>query len=155
AAHQLLASLADERGDEEAAVAELEAAVSALDDDPRGYAILGAYLRAKGHAKEAVEVIRASGEVYLYERPNPRLVEELGLALRDAGEDDDAIEVLEGLLQSLVAVNQLDFPAVGTAALAELTEKKKDYRRAADLWRALSRGSDHAGHLRYYREAAR
>jgi len=155
AAHQILASLADERGDEEAAVNELEAAVSALDDDPRAYAVLGAYLRGKGHAAEAVDVIRAAGEVYIHERPNPALVQELGLALRDAGQDDEAIDVLEHLLQTLVAQNQLDFPAQGTAALATLMEKKGDLRRAADLWRALTRGTDQANHLHYYREAAR
>lgn len=155
AAHQELARLADERGDEEAAVAELEASMTAFDDDPRPYVMLGNYLRTKGHAREAADVLRAAGEVYISERPDPSLMQELGLALKEAGDEDEAFEMLERMVDVLVTQQRLDLPPPGAIALAELAEKRGDFARAADMWRALSRGSDHAGHLRYHREAGR
>jgi tetratricopeptide (TPR) repeat protein len=153
--HGNLAGLADERGDEEAAIAEWEAAIDALPDDPRPRLNLGVYLRRKGHAEAAAEVLEAVLAELDEVQPDVRVVEELALAKRDAGREDEAVQLLEQVIAHHVKLGILDYPPEGARALAELHEKRGDARRAADLWRALAKGSHVAGHLHYHREAAR
>jgi len=153
-AHRELASLLDERDDEDGALAELQAAVEELPEDPRPYFTMGAYLRRKGHSTEAVEVLEAAMEMW-EGQPSWRLQQELGMALADAGEDDRAIEQLEALVATFVARRQYDFPPEATVTLARLHEKAGKAERAADLYRSLTRGSDRRNHLGYHLEAAR
>lgn len=155
AAHQELAHLADERGDFEAAVAEYEAAIEALGEDPRPYLWLGRFLRHKGHAEEAVEVIESAIAVMDSARPDWRVLQELGLAQAEAGRDDAAIETLEEVLRVLASRRHLDFPPDTAVALARLHEKQGRLERAADLYRQLTQGSHREGHAVYYREGAR
>ncbi len=154
-AHLELARLADERDDFEAAVAELETAVTAMDEDPRPYLALGAYLRTKGHPTEAVEVLEAAIPVMGDSRPDYRVLQELGLAQRDAGDEDGAIETLEGVVDMLLARFHRDLPPETAVPLAELHEKHGRLERAADLYRTLTQGSDREHHPHYYGEAAR
>lgn len=155
AAHLELARLADERDDFEGAVAQYEAAVEADDENPGTYLALGHYLRFKGHADQAVEVLEAGlpfiGEV----RPDWRVIHELGIAHADLGHDDRAVELLEEVIQIHVARSARDFPPETAVALARLHEKAGHKDRAADLFRSLADGSDRAGHFAYHREAAR
>ncbi len=155
AAHGALAQLSDARGDEEAAVAELGRAIEALEEDPRPYIMLGNYLRRRGHAEDAIDVLESALAVIGEGQIDPFVQQELALAHRDAGHDAEAERQLEQLLEALVKQARLDFPPEATVALAELHEKRGNPQRAADLWRSLTRGSDRTSHLRYHREAAR
>lgn len=155
-AYVYLAQLAEKDGDEEKAIKQLEKGLEAMPDDPRPFLALGSYLRQKGHAAEAIDVIQIGVGLMDEDRPSPAALEELGLAQRDAGREDDAIETLERVIRLFVARAAVaDFPPGATTALAELLEKKGNLARAADLWSSLARGKDQAGHLRYHREAGR
>ena len=128
----------------------------AMPDDPRPFLQLGAYLRAKGHAEEAVEILQVAVDLMEEDRPSPQVLEELGLAQADAEDDDAAIQTLERVVRLFVNRAAVDsFPPGGTAVLAKLHEKRGDLARAADLWSSLARGTDRSGHLRYHREAGR
>lgn len=155
AAHGSLAQLIDARGDEEGAVAELGLAIEALEEDPRPYIMLGNFLRKRGHADAAVDVLESAVAVIGEGQVDLFVSQELALAHRDAGHDTEAEQRLEQVIETLVKQARFDFPVEPTIALAELHEKRGDVKRAADLWRSLTRGSDVAGHLRYHREAAR
>jgi tetratricopeptide (TPR) repeat protein len=155
AAHASLANILDGRGDEEGAVDELGRAVEALEDDPRPYILLGNYLRRRGHATDAIDVLESALAVIGEGQVDPFVLQEYALAHRDAGRDADAERLLEQLVDSQVKQGRLDLPPEGTTALAELHEKRGNLQRAADLWRSLTRGSDRTNHLRYHREAAR
>ena len=155
AAHGSLALLCDTRGDEEGAVAEFGAAVDAMDEDPRPYIMLGNYLRKRGHADAAIDVLESAVAVIGEGQVDLFVQQELALAHRDAGHDAKAEQMLELVIDTLVKQARLDFPAETAVALAELHEKRGNVKRAADLWRSLTQGSDRAGHLRYHREAAR
>lgn len=154
-AHRELARIAHERGDHEAAIATLEAAAEALGDDPRPYLDLGNYLRVIGRASEAVEVLELCVQMYGENTIDWPVTMELGLAYAAAGDGPRAIRLLEGVLETLLAGGQRDLPPLAAVALAELHEKAGNPTRAADLYRALAGGSDHANHLRYHEEAAR
>ncbi len=154
-ARRELAGLADERGDEAGAIRELSAAVEELEDDPRPLIALGHYLRTHGHAAEAVEVLESAIDVMGESSPEWRVLQELGLACADAGEDERAIDLLESVLKILTARRHYDFPPDTVVPLARLHEKHGQTERAADLFRSLTRGSDRKNHLAYHREAAR
>jgi tetratricopeptide (TPR) repeat protein len=153
-AHMLLAKVAEEREDQEAAIAELERAAEALDDDPRPYLELGRYLRAKKRAPEAIEVLELAAS--MGERaPGWPLLQELGLAYADAERDDEATETLESVIATHSAQRNYDFPHATAVALATLHEKAERFERAADLYRCLTKGSDRERHMLYHYEAGR
>jgi tetratricopeptide (TPR) repeat protein len=155
-AYAYLAQLADRNDDEEGALEHLNKAIEAMPDDPRPFVNLGAYLRAKGHAAEAIDVLDAGIGLMDEDRPAPMALQELGLARRDAGRDDEAIETLERVIRIYVARASIDdFPPSTAVPLAELHEKNGNLARAADLWAALTRTKDEANLLKYHREAAR
>jgi tetratricopeptide (TPR) repeat protein len=154
-AHLELARLLDDAGDFDAAVAEHQAAIEALGDDPRPYLWLGRFLRAKGHPEEAAEVIESALEVMDTAQPDWRVLQELGLAQAEAGQEDEAIETLEQVLKVLTGRRHLDFPPPTALTLAKLCEKKGRLERAADLYRLLTKGSDRDNLPVYYREGAR
>ncbi len=155
AAHGSLAQLCDARGDEEGAVAELGLAIEALEEDPRPYIMLGNFLRKRGHADAAIDVLDSAVAVIGEGQVDPFVQQELALAHRDAGHDAEAEQMLEAIIDTHVKQARFDFPVEPTIALAELHEKRRNVKRAADLWRSLTRGSDRANHLRFHREAGR
>ena len=155
AAHFELARLADERGDLEGALTEFGRALEAFGDDPRTYLALGNYLRTHRLIDEAVEVLESGLAVLSEQRPDFRIPQELGLALADAGRNAEAIAMLEKVVELFGARKELDLPPEGTERLADLHEKTGNVRRAADLWTALTLGSNTTSHIRYYRHAAR
>ncbi|MCC6877266.1 MAG: tetratricopeptide repeat protein [Sandaracinaceae bacterium] len=155
AARVELASIADRKGDEEAAIGELQGALDESPEDPRPYLALGQDLRSKGHAKEAADVIEAALPLLDEVRPDWRVLEALGLAYAEAGDDEAAEKHLDHVIQIHVALRRLDFPPASAVALAELYERTERPEKAADLWRSLAQGSDVDNHLRYHREAAR
>ncbi|UJR81612.1 hypothetical protein [Sandaracinus amylolyticus] len=155
AAHVALAALADKQGDEEKAIEWLQQGIDVMPGDPRPFLQLGVYLRQKGHAEEAVEVLETAIELMDEDRPSWEAFQELGLAKRDAGHDAEAIDLLEKVLRFFVARSRLDFPSSTARPLAELHEKAGRLERAADLYRGLANGSDRANHLAYHRDAAR
>ncbi|MDB4976756.1 MAG: domain protein putative component of TonB system, partial [Myxococcaceae bacterium] len=155
AAHRELARIAHERKDQEAAIAELEAACEALADDPRPLLDLGNYLRLIERPAEAVEVLELCAAAFGDNEVEWPVTMELGLACAGAGQHERAMGLLEGVLKSLLAKGQTDLPAPAVVGLAQLHERSGNLTRAADLYRALTQGSDSENHGRYHLEAAR
>lgn len=155
AAHIALSQIADKRGDEEKAISWLNKAIEVMPDDPRPFLQLGVYLRQKGHAEEAIEVLDTAISLLDEDRPSWEAYQELGLAKMDAGYDDEAIDLLEKVTRFFMSRQRLDFPRSTALPLARLHEKAGRLERAADLYRSLANGSDRANHLEYHREAAR
>ncbi len=155
AANIALARLADEAGKFEEATGYFEGAVHALPDDYRPYLAMGAFLRDKGHGAEALEVLQTSLELSKREGTDWRLLEELGLASELAGKTDDARRFLEQVLEFFTNHQITDFPPTTATALAKLYEADGRLDRAADMYRALSGGSDRKQHARYHYEAGR
>jgi tetratricopeptide (TPR) repeat protein len=154
-AHREIARLLHTRGDHEQALAELEAACDALEEDPRPLLDLGNYLRMLERPHEAVEVLELCASLFNEQRIEWPVLNELGVAYAEAGKDEQAVSTLETMLEHLNQRGQTDFPALGTATLARVQERRGNLARAADLFRALAEGSDVANHGLYHREAAR
>ncbi len=158
-AHRELVRLAHERGDREGALSQLEAAAEALDSDPRAYLDLGSYLRLLARPAEAVEVLEQCVDLFENERVEWPVLMELGLAYAEAGSDRKAIDMLEGVIEQVTQRGARDLPAAAAIALAKLHEKAGNLARSADLYRALTQGTDDgsaiANHALYHREASR
>jgi tetratricopeptide (TPR) repeat protein len=154
AAHANLARIADARGDTDGAVAELEDAAAFFDEDPRPLLMLGRYLREKERAPEAVEVLRMAADL-MGMRPDWAILEELGVALHEAGDKANAIGVFEESIAFLTSQKITNFPTRTATMLAKLHEEAGNLERAADLFRVLSQGSDRQNHIHYHYEAAR
>lgn len=159
-AHAELAALRDREGDEDGAIAELRATMDAFPEDARTYYLMGRYLREKGYAEEAADVLEAAVPLLDEDRPDVRFLEELGVAKMEAGEDEDAATYLDRVIAFFVQIRRLDnrkldLPPATAVARAKLYEKEGAPEKAADLYRGLATGSDHANHLTYHREAAR
>src|SRR4029078_13286380 len=71
------------------------------------------------------------------------------------GQDEQAIDALEGAISYVTQRHGLDLPPEGAVPLAELHEKRGNRARALDLYNLLANGSDVANHFAYYRNAAR
>jgi tetratricopeptide (TPR) repeat protein len=155
AANLALARLADEAGRFEEAMEYFEAAVHALPEDYRPYLAMGAFLREKGHASEALEVLQTSLTLSQTAGTDWRLFEELGLASDLAEKPDDAVRFLEQVVEFFADHQISDFPAGTATTLAKLYESEGRLERAADMYRALSAGSDRARHGLYHYEAGR
>jgi tetratricopeptide (TPR) repeat protein len=154
-AYVALSQIAEKAGDEEKAIKQLNKAIEAMSDDPRPYLNLGVYLRAKGHADEAIELLDLAIDHMDEDRPSWLAYQELGLAHRDAGNEAKAIDLLEKVLRHFVQRGVTDFPPSAALPLAELHEKKNDLARAADLYASLARGTDRVNHLAYHLAAGR
>lgn len=150
-----LARLADDAGDFEGATQCFEAAVHAVPDDYRPYLAMGAFLRDRGHAEEALEVLRTSLELSKSTATDWRLLEELGLASNLAGNTDESLKFLEQVIEFFTNRQVMDFPPSTATTLAKLYEARGRIDRAADMYRALSRGSDRQNHALYHYEAGR
>ena len=155
AAHRELARIAHDRGDVEAAVAELEAACEALSENPGPYYELGVYLRQIGRPADALEVLQLAEGLFDEGRVEWPLRMEQGLAHAGLGDDARATALLEAVIEELLKQGARDLPPEGTVALARLHERAGNLVRAADLFRALTLGSDIDNKPRYHGEAAR
>ncbi|MCB9618697.1 MAG: tetratricopeptide repeat protein [Sandaracinus sp.] len=155
AAYVELAKLAEEDDEHEEAVSFYQRAMEEFDEDPRPYFVFGRYLRDQELFAEAVDVLEAGANLLDEDRPDLMYLQEVGLALADAGRDADAVGTFERIVSILTTRSQTDFPPTGTERLAQLHEKQGNPQRAADLYAALARGSDRSGHFRYHREAGR
>ena len=151
----VLARLADEDGDFEAAMQRFEAAVHALPDDYRPYLAMGAFLRDKNHGEEAFAVLKTALELSKSNATDWRLLEELGLAADLVGEPREALSFLEQVIDFFTGRQVTDFPPDTAQTLAKLYEAEGRLDRAADMYRALSQGSDRARHALYHYEAGR
>lgn len=154
-AHNDLAALRHRAGDEDGAIAHLENACEALEDDPRPYHALGNYLLQTKRPAEAAEVLEMCAGQFGDGQVEWPVSLSLGVALSEAGQQERAVAVLEGALEILVARGTQDFPPALAVALAQVQEQSGNPTRAADLFRALAQGSDTENHLAYHREAAR
>jgi tetratricopeptide (TPR) repeat protein len=151
----MLARLADDGGRFEEAMQRFEAAIEALPDDYRPYLAMGAFLRQKGHGDEALAVLQTALELSKSNATDWRLLEELGLAHEMAGKPKEALKFLEQVIEFFTSRQVVDFPPETTIALAKLYEADGRADRAADLYRALSRGGDRDQHALYHYEAGR
>ena len=154
-ANVALARLAADAGDFEEAMGYFEGAVHALPEDYRPYLAMGAFLRDKGHGEEALEVLQTSLELGKKAGTDWRLLEEIGLASELAGKPDDAKSFLEQVVEFFANHQITDFPPTTATALAKLYEADGRLDRAADLYRALSQGSDTERHALYHYETGR
>jgi tetratricopeptide (TPR) repeat protein len=146
AANLALARLADEAEEFEEAMGYFEGAVHALPEDYRPYLAMGAFLRGKGHGAESLEVLQTT---------DWRLLEEIGLASELVGKPADARRFLEQVVEFFTNHQITDFPPTTATTLAKLYEADGRLDRAADLYRALSQGSDKEQHALYHYEAGR
>jgi tetratricopeptide (TPR) repeat protein len=154
-AHVELSRLARSAGQFEQAVEQLQAAMEAMPADPRPYLLMGNFLRQEGHPEQAIEVLNAGIEVMSNTHPDWRLIQEIGLAHAEAGDEGNAIERLEQVVEILASRGNLDLPPETATRLAALHEKKGQLARAADLYSMLARGGDIEGRFGYYSEAGR
>ena len=155
AAHRELARIAHNAGDVDGAVAELEAACEALGDDPRPFYELGVYLRQVARPAEALEVLQLAEGLFAEGRVEWPVRVEQGLAHASLGDDARATALLEAVLAELLEQGARDLPPAPAVALAQLHERAGNLVRAADLYRALTLGSDLENKARYHGEAAR
>lgn len=155
AANLALARIADDAGQFEQAMNYFEGAVHALPEDYRPYLAMGAFLRDKGQGTEALEVLHTSLELGKKEGTDWRLLEEIGRASELAGKPDDARSFLEQVIEFFSSHQITDFPPTTATTLARLYESEGRLDRAADMYRALSQGSDKEKHALYHYEAGR
>ncbi|MGB8330287.1 MAG: hypothetical protein WCE62_09175 [Polyangiales bacterium] len=155
AANLSLARLADESGDFEEAMAYFDGALRARSEDYRPYLAMGAFLREKGQGSEALEVLLTALQLSRTSGTDWRLLEELGLASELAGKPDDARSFLEQVVEFFTNHQITDFPPNTATTLAKLYEADGRLERAADMYRALSQGSDRQRHALYHYEAGR
>lgn len=155
ATHLTLARLADEEGAFEQAMAHLEGAVQAAPQDYRPFLAMGSFLREKGHASEALEVLTSALELSRQMGTDWRLFEELGLAAAQSDKTDEAIGFLEQVIEFFTTQQVNDFPPTTARPLARMYESQGRLERAADMYRSLSQGSDRERHASYHYEAGR
>jgi tetratricopeptide (TPR) repeat protein len=152
-AHMELAALHHEQHRFDAAVAEYQAAIEALPDDPRPYLAMAVFFRREKLAEEAVDVLEAACNM-LEQADRPwRLTAELALAKADLGQAGEARELLEEVIARFTTRQNLDLPAEYAIRLAGLHEQAGNKARALDLYHLLARGSDVPNHCAYYRKA--
>jgi len=154
-AHVALAEVAMEQNDDAGAEKELRAAADVSPDQTAGHLRLGQFLRLRGRHQEAAEALEDAARTMGELRPDVRVLREIGLNLAALGDEDTAIETLEGIVQIQAAQDNLDLDPPSAIALAGLYEKRGDAERAADFYRHLAKGSDVAHHFEYHRAAAR
>ena len=156
AAHLALARMAEEEEDFEGAMPHFEGAVHAMPEDYRPYLAMGGFMRAFGHAAEALEVLDTSLALCTAKtQADWRLLQELGLAHAQSNNPEKATEYLQQVVEFFTSHQVTDFPVLAATKLAELYEKADHPERAADLYRALSEGSDRDNHAQYHFEAGR
>lgn len=150
-----LARIADEEGHFDEAMEFFEEAIETFEDDHRPYFAMGHFLLEHDLPAEAVDVLEA-GSLFLDEiRPDWRMIQELGLAYAAAERSDEAIAQLERVVSFMTDRKILDFPPSTVLPLAKLHEEAGALDRAADLFAALTRGSDRKNHAHYHAEAGR
>ncbi len=158
-AHAELAALRDRAGDEEGAIEMYKEALDAFPDDPRPFFLLGRYLRSKGYAEEAADVLEEGLPMLGEQRLDWSYFQELGLAKLAAGEDEEAAEYFDRVIAFFVAMRRpdqsIELPPATAVARAQIHEKHGALDKAADLFRTLANGSDRENHLNYHREAGR
>jgi tetratricopeptide (TPR) repeat protein len=155
AANLALARLADEAEQFEEAMGYFQGGVHALPEDYRPYLAMGAFLRGKGHGQEALDVLQTSFELSKTSGTDWRLLEELGLASELVGKREEARSFLNQVVEFFTQHQITDFPPTTATTLAKLYEADGRLDRAADLYRALSQGSDRDRHALYHYEAGR
>jgi Tfp pilus assembly protein PilF len=153
--HVALAEVAMEANDDAGAEKELRAAAEVAPDLTAGHLRLGQFLRLRGRHPEAGEALEAAARTMGELRPDVRVLREIGLNQAALGDEETALETLEGIVQLQAAQDNLDLDPATAIALAGLHEKRGDPERAADFYRHLAKGSDVAHHFEYHREAAR
>lgn len=154
-AYVALAQVAEKAGDDEKAIKQLSKAIEAMPDDPRPCLNLGVFLRSRGEPEQAIEFLDMAIALIDEDRPSWLALQELGLAHRDAGNSERAIQLLEQVIRFFVQRTVTDFPSSAALPLAELYEEQKNFARAADLYTSLARGNDKAGHFAFHMAAAR
>ncbi len=155
AAYIELARIAADDEEIEEAMELYQRAIDQFEHDPRPYLAMGVFLREQGHLEEAISVLEAGASLMDDIRPDWLLMQELGHAYADNEQAESAIGQLEAVISFFTSRQHLDFPVRTARKLAELHEESGKLDRAADLWAALTKGSDVEKHALYHREAGR
>jgi tetratricopeptide (TPR) repeat protein len=154
-AHIELAGIIHEAGDVEGAIAQYQAALEALPDDPRPYLALARFLRRVELPEEALEILSSALTALDADKPVLAIVIEQGLAHAQAGDAPAAIEKLEKAVSMLTAMQHRDLPPELATKLAELHERGGNKGRALDLYALLADGSDVVNRGSYLRHMGR
>jgi tetratricopeptide (TPR) repeat protein len=154
-AHIELAGIIHEAGDVEGAIAQYQAALEALPDDPRPYLALARFLRRVELPEEALEILSSALTALDADKPVLAIVIEQGLAHAQAGDAPAAIEKLEKAVSMLTAMQHRDLPPELATKLAELHERGGNKSRALDLYALLADGSDVVNRGSYLRQMGR
>lgn len=138
--HLDLVRVAGERGDVEAAIEELGAAIDALPDDPRPYFLMGQYLARTGHPAEALDVLRSAMTVAGGE-PSSEVLEEVGRCQLALGRMREAESALAEVVRRAKCRCGARVPEATALALASIYEATGRAAEARELLAGVGRAS--------------
>ena len=149
-----IGAILNARDEYEGALDAFQQAVEDFPDDYRPYYALGQQLRISGAVEEGLEVLELAKD----KCPGVvdwTLLEEIGVAHAELGQDDAAVSVLDGILQRFLDRGNTELPGRTVFTLAELYEKRGRLDRAADMWRLLTERGPARSRAKAYVECGR
>ena len=143
---QVLLELGDGKGAEECLVE----AADVTHEQTYGHLNLGRFLRMEKRYDEAIKRLDLAVEKMGGVTPDIRVYRELGLAHRDAGHRDEALDCFKAVIDHQASLGIYDFDPETAEALAALHLDRGEKSEAADLYRHLAQGRNLAGRYRYH-----
>ncbi len=117
---------------------------------------LGVFLRAQEKYEQSVRILERSRELMGQMQPDINVIRELGFTYLAMEKTDDAIDCFGGVIEHLASRGEhSEFDPVTATTLAGLYEDRRQYQKAADLYRHLAVGYDTASYFMYNFQAAR
>ena len=148
---QVLLELGDGKGAEECLVE----AADVTHEQTYGHLNLGRFLRMEKRYDEAIKRLDLAVEKMGGVTPDIRVYRELGLAHRDAGHRDEALDCFKAVIDHRGSLGIYAFDPETAEALATLHLDRGEKSEAADLYRHLAQGRNLAGRYRYHMLAGR
>lgn len=145
-----LAQLLLELGNHQEAEECLKEAAEATYEQTYGHLNLGRFYRMQKRHDEAIARLDVAVAKMGTVTPDIRVYRELGLAHRDAGHRDEAIDCLQAVIDHQASLGVFDFDPETAEVLADLYVQRGDKEEASDLYRHLARGHNVAGRFRYH-----
>jgi tetratricopeptide (TPR) repeat protein len=142
----VLLELGDMKGAEECLVE----AADATHEQTYGHLNLGRFYRLQKRYPEAIERLELAVQKMGTVTPDIRVYRELGLANRDAGKKQEAIDCLKAVVDHQASLGIFDFDPETAEVLAELYLETGEKEEAANLYRHLARGRNAGSRFRYY-----
>jgi tetratricopeptide (TPR) repeat protein len=117
---------------------------------------LGVYLRRLEKFEQSVRVLERSRELMGQMHPDFAVIRELGFTYLAMGKKDEAADCLGAVIEHQASRGEhSQFDPATAGALAALYEEKRDFQKAADLFRHLAVGFDTENYFIYNMQAAR